>query len=345
MAKTAYGSLPYQLVTYHSDGVSDTMMSCQNIENTGYKPMPYRRNTNSPQHGGAYGRRSAPQQTPSGMYRYSSDIYNGYQQQGRKKTHRVAHVLSIILTGAAIVCGTLLAVMLGVSYLEERAYSDLSDSIEISAVQESGQGDVQPDDGFEQEKEISDESWDELDSTNPDVIGYLSVTNTEVDYPVAQSGDGKPNDYYLRHDLWGNRQDIGCPFLDVRSSVDGRNKIVYGHHVAGSSTMFSTINKRYEQSEFDSLGNAHLVIKRGGDEVYKPLCSMKVDQSYGDIQRFDFDDDADFREWLADIVGQASAKAGDADEQVEDASQVLVLVTCSSDRAGQRERTLVIFAR
>ena len=43
---------------------------------------------------------------------------------------------------------------------------------------------------------------------NPEVIGWIKIDDTDVDLPVMQrEGD---NSYYLKHDLDGNWDDLGC---------------------------------------------------------------------------------------------------------------------------------------
>lgn len=79
-------------------------------------------------------------------------------------------------------------------------------------------------------------------SINPEVIGYISIPDTEVDYPVMQHpNDVEGDEYYLHHDLQGNRSQNGSIFLDSRCSFDAvgadgtlavpnsDNLIVYGH--------------------------------------------------------------------------------------------------------------------
>lgn len=256
--------------------------------------------------------------------------------------------LSWVLLIIALVCGVICGWILVTQWMAEQQYTDLNNQLTIEAVQDGTQDTSEETtaatENLEPQEQLSDESWRAVEQVNPNVVAYLKVTNTNISYPVPQSLPDQPDDYYLRRDLWGNYQLIGSVFLDKRATVDSQNMMVYGHHITGSKAMFSTINKDYNQSKFDTLGNAHW-ITHDLDYVFKPLCAMKVDQSYGDIQQFSFDDNEDFREWLGDIVDQASAKADNADDIVASATRTLTLVTCSSDKAGQRDRTLVIFAR
>lgn len=287
-----------------------------------------------------------------------NDVINGKKKgskagadgDGEQRTFRQKFfgALSWVLLIIALVCGVICGWILVTQWMAEQQYTDLNNQLTIEAVQDgtqdTGEETTAATEDLEPQEQLSDESWRAVEQVNPNVVAYLKVTNTNISYPVPQSLPDQPDDYYLRRDLWGNYQLIGSVFLDKRATVDSQNMMVYGHHITGSKAMFSTINKDYKQEEFDTLGNAHW-ITHDLDYVFKPLCAMKVDQSYGDIQQFSFDDNEDFRKWLGDIVDQASAKADNVDDIVASATRTLTLVTCSSDKAGQRDRTLVIFAR
>ena len=77
-----------------------------------------------------------------------------------------------------------------------------------------------------------------LQAINPEVIGWLTLYDTPVDYPLLQSED---NHKYLSLDALGNSNSVGSIFLDYRSSSDFSdfNTIVYGHHVAGGQVFGS----------------------------------------------------------------------------------------------------------
>jgi len=55
----------------------------------------------------------------------------------------------------------------------------------------------------------------------PEFIGYISIPDTEVDYPVMQHPNAVERDEYpLHHDLQGNRSQNGSIFSDSRCRLD-----------------------------------------------------------------------------------------------------------------------------
>lgn len=78
------------------------------------------------------------------------------------------------------------------------------------------------------------------EEVNSDVVGWLTIPDTHIDYPIAQAED---NDFYLHNGFDGEyNYELGCPFLDYRCEVDfkGFNSIVYAHNMT-HDRMFSDI--------------------------------------------------------------------------------------------------------
>ena len=80
---------------------------------------------------------------------------------------------------------------------------------------------------------------------NPDVAGWLTVANTNINNVVLQTTD---NDYYMDKDFYGNRNIAGQLFVDYRCIINDYNNkqsdniIIYGHNQA-DGTMFGTLKK------------------------------------------------------------------------------------------------------
>ena len=99
------------------------------------------------------------------------------------------------------------------------------------------------------EDEPANQSVIDLRAKYPDVVGWLTVPGTNIDYPFVQAGD---NDYYLRRDLNGEYAKAGTLFLDCRCRPDftSRNTIIYGHHMKNGS-MFGTLKAFADKDFFD----------------------------------------------------------------------------------------------
>jgi sortase B len=109
--------------------------------------------------------------------------------------------------------------------------------------------------------------------------------------------------------------------------------------------MFSEIYRCYDQTEYDRTLTGDLLwsTPMGGTVRLRPLCAMRQDMSYEQIQRFDFEDDGSFREWLETIIDDSTARVSGDEGLVARASRAVSVVTCSSDLPGQRDRTILVF--
>ncbi|MFS1663178.1 class B sortase [Streptococcus sp. zg-JUN1979] len=78
---------------------------------------------------------------------------------------------------------------------------------------------------------VSDRSgFSELKRINSELVGWLSIYGTQIDYPLVQTTD---NQKYLSMDATGRASSTGAVFLDYRSQANFEdfNTIIYGHHV------------------------------------------------------------------------------------------------------------------
>lgn len=242
------------------------------------------------------------------------------------------HTLSLFCLLAGILSLVLGVWMLCQDLLVSARYQDLAETRDSSEGDQANELDSNAPEGASSDTTLADGS----------IAAWVKVEGTPIDLPVA-SGD-RGFSWYLHHDLWGNASEVGCPFLDPRCPGAGSpHVLVYGHHLAFTNLMFSGLHDCYKQKRFDTLGDCQWTY--GNTETrLRPLCSLSVDQDWSDILRFSFGSIDDLRSWARAMVDQSSAKSPDAEELASGAMKVITLVTCSSDVAGLRSRTLVLFA-
>lgn len=111
-----------------------------------------------------------------------------------------------------------------------------------------------------------------LSKKNNECIGWLTVNDTGISYPVMQSTTDHQK--YLSRDFNGNYSLSGTPFLDYRCSLESANMIIYGHHMNDGS-MFGTLMNYIRKSYRDS----HKTITfetRNGTKEYTVFSVMKT---------------------------------------------------------------------
>jgi len=85
------------------------------------------------------------------------------------------------------------------------------------------------------------------ENVNSDIVGWLTIPGTNIDYLFVWFGD---NDFYLYRDLHKNRAAAGSIFMEARNSTDFTdfNTILYGHHMKNGS-MFHNLD-RFAKNDF-----------------------------------------------------------------------------------------------
>ncbi len=88
---------------------------------------------------------------------------------------------------------------------------------------------------------------EELQKTNSDIVGWIEIENTNINYPVLQGTD---NDFYMNHNYKKNYSSSGAIFLDKNYSWNppSSNLLIYGHNMK-NGTMFRDLLK-YKNKDF-----------------------------------------------------------------------------------------------
>ena len=82
---------------------------------------------------------------------------------------------------------------------------------------------------------------------NSDLVGWVSIPGTRIDYPVMQTKDNP--DFYLKHAFDKSYSSYGVPYVQENCDIGiSDNLVLYGHHMNNGS-MFSDLCK-YESEDF-----------------------------------------------------------------------------------------------
>lgn len=169
--------------------------------------------------------------------------------------------------------------------------------------------------------------WASLKAVNQDVVGWVQIPNTVVNFPVYQGAD---NDEYLHTNAEGSYSLGGQIFLDAENAAPGMQdaqSIIYGHHLRNGA-MFKPIADMENQEYFDSVDTVWYVTEDANYEL-EPLMLYKTDENDANVRQFSFAFNDDFHTYLAGLLGKAVAKRSDADALIAGADKVLTLCTCN----------------
>lgn len=177
--------------------------------------------------------------------------------------------------------------------------------------------------------------YDQLLEINEDIVGWIKVPNTKIDYPVMQSSD---NLYYLDKAINLEKNRAGSIFMDFRNGGDGEDKhtILYGHHMR-DGTMFKGLIK-YENEDFfnnQSIIQFDTLFEEQKWEVF----SAYVTGVGFDYLKTNFNTPDEYKTFLTTIQEKSLFPS---DVVLTENDQILTLSTCTYDYS---EARLVVHAK
>ena len=245
--------------------------------------------------------------------RQPSGAPSSYTEPPRKKRRSIIPILLIIVGIGLIVAAATIFINAQIGYKQA---SDSYQKIEKQYVSDKDASGVP----------IID--FDALAQTNPEIVGWIYVPGTNINYPVVQTNN---NSKYLNTLFDGTANASGAIFLDSDDTAPGmvdQQTTIYGHHMNDGS-MFNVISDTTDQATFDSIEYVYYITR---DATYKlrPLATKVVEDTYSKACTPNFEGDDGLKNYLSEMLDGASAVASDATDRAASATKVVTLVTCRS---------------
>lgn len=157
---------------------------------------------------------------------------------------------------------------------------------------------------------------------NPDFMGWITVENTNINYPYVRSMN---NEDYLDRDFYRQKSASGAIFIDYRNlgNFNDNHTILYGHNMK-SKTMFHQLNNYEEKGFFEE----NTVIEISGLYNSKTFQVFSVYEVSANDYAFqlNFQDQEAYLHYLEFI---ASLSLHPATMEVDPNQKLLTLATCS----------------
>ena len=171
-----------------------------------------------------------------------------------------------------------------------------------------------------------------LQAENPDCVGWLTIPDTSVDYPVVWTPE-KP-EHYLRRDFYGNSASGGTPFLDGRNQAQakGQNLILYGHNMLDGS-MFKPV-LQYLTPNFQVTHEDIYLELDGIQYHYQVIAALETSTRSPVYAYTDLSDSTEMEDFRSMLLEETSLDA------IPQAEGYLTLSTCNNQ--GGNSRVLVV---
>lgn len=165
-----------------------------------------------------------------------------------------------------------------------------------------------------------------LKEKNNEIVAYLKVNNTKIDYVVTKGND---NAYYLKHNLYKQYNRAGWIFMDYHNKLDGTDKniVIYGHNTL-DGTMFGTLRKVVKKEWYENVDNHFInLVTENGVLTYQVFStySIKVEDYY--INTI-FKDNSEFNVFVNTLKKRS---VYDYNVDVDGDDSILTLSTCTGN--------------
>lgn len=170
-----------------------------------------------------------------------------------------------------------------------------------------------------------DVDWEYLRSVNPDIVAWVYVPGTRINYPVVQAKD---NEKYLNIDFNLTTSRNGAIFLDAANSPSftDMNNVLYGHHMNDGS-MFACISDDFiSNEEF----NKHRAVYVLTPSLNYKCTSFSVVLTTGSdlLVQTAFANSEERSKYIQDKIDRSVVQPSEGMPKLDDVKQLFTLSTC-----------------
>lgn len=179
-------------------------------------------------------------------------------------------------------------------------------------------------DNSNNEKYIVD--FKKLKSENSDVVAYIKVNNTNIEYPIVKTSN---NNFYLNHSFDKSKNSRGWIFADYKNKFDNTDKniVIYGHNMRDES-MFGSLKNILNEEWYNNAENKNITfLTEKGNYIYKVFSIYKIENEDYYIKT-NFKNDEDYEKFLNTIKNR-SIKNFDINLNIND--KIITLSTCANN--------------
>ena len=183
---------------------------------------------------------------------------------------------------------------------------------------------------MEETEPVMLENMAELYAQNPDIVGWIRIDGTKLDYPVMYTPDDEEK--YIHANFEGKVDFGGLPFIDKDCSVDpeSQNLVIYGHNMKNGTAFKSVI--MYEDEKFWEEHPTIYYSTLYEERTYEIIAAFRdrVYEKKDDCFKFyQFIDPVDEEAFNAGITYFKENSVYDIEATAEYGDKLITLVTCA----------------
>lgn len=247
---------------------------------------------------------------------------------------KISSIVIIIVLVLLIIVSAFLLYKFYDDYSSKKQYNNLLSSVAVDTETES----TETTSGKKSQKKNTSKNpidFKELKKINPEIVGWIKIPGTNIDYPVLQSM--KSDNYYLHRDIYGNYKYAGSIYMEYCNNdrFTDRVTLLYGHNMI-NGTMFADLHK-FSDYEFFKKHNKFYIYTENKKLVYEIASSYVYDDRHI-MNSFNFSEDDVFSDYLDYITSPRSTTKcvrDKLDHKLSLGDKVVTLSTCLNSGRGR----------
>lgn len=255
--------------------------------------------------------------------------------QGASSSRRkgvVPLVAALVVLLAIAGCGVAYLVMQNMAAERVRAEQQEGPDLEAHAEQA-------PTEPVEDARPANPVDFPTLKAEHPDVYAWITIPDTQVNYPVVQSATD--DNFYLRRDLDGNYSVYGSIYSQSMNATDFSDPVtvLYGHN-SSDGLMFADLHK-FEDPEYFAAHEDMYIYTPGHILTYRIISAYRYDDRHI-LNSFDFSDPEVRQQYFESVLNPVSMVVNVREGATLSADDRIVqLSTCPREGSVSGNRYLV----
>lgn len=255
---------------------------------------------------------------------------NGKHFNGKITNKKIIIFIIVLIIGVLM---TIISIREKKSNTESEAYKNLAN--------DNSKGTIEIDSNDKSERILK---LEELQKENSDIIAWLQIEDSNINYPVLQGTD---NSFYMTHGYKKEYTKDGSLFLDkdYNWNLPSTNLLIYGHNNRGSNAMFSDLINYKKEDYYKTHPKIRFTTNQ--EDVEYEIISVFLSRVYykseKNVFRYYYFIDAKNEQEFNDYV-ENSKKASlyNIDSTATYGDQLMTLSTCEFS---QEDGRLVVVAK
>lgn len=255
------------------------------------------------------------------------------RQEKRSRHQNLLLILFAVFLITFIISGILFLTSYSSEQEENQAFEELAELVnrseEASAMTVPEASPLPDNTGSKEPSQDETSILASLVARNSDFCGWLSIGETNINYPVMFT----PNDpeYYLRRDFDKNDSNSGVPFIGAGCDLSSDNIIIYGHNMK-NGTMFSDLTK-YSEKEYMESHNIISFDTLEGPADYEVIAAFQDRVHYQDeknvFRYYEYGGSLTAEQFINYVKNVMNLSFYNTGVDVEYGDQLLTLSTCA----------------